>query len=161
MDEQGYVHVLGRSDDIINVAAHRLSTGRLEEIISQHTKVAECAVVGLNDELKGSVPVGFVVLKSNVAAGQEQDVARQVALMIRQGTIPLCLLTEFAGVGAIACYKTTLFVPKLPKTRSGKILRRTIRAIANGERYNMPATIDDPTALTPLLNLFSPTSSKL
>ena len=134
LDEEGYLFVMGRVDDVINVAGHRLSTGEMEEIISTHPAVAECAVVGANDQLKGQVPVGFVVLKAGVDADPDQ-LAAELAKMVR------------TQIGPIACYKQTAVVARLPKTRSGKILRGTMRKIADGEDYRVPSTIDDPTSL--------------
>lgn len=134
IDEEGYVFVMGRVDDVINVAGHRLSTGRMEEVIAQHPAVAECAVVGVADELKGQVPLGLVVLKSGVS-GSPEEIVRELVQMIR------------AQVGPVASFKRAVVVPRLPKTRSGKILRSTIRKIADGEPYAMPSTIDDPSVL--------------
>jgi len=134
VDEDGYVFIMGRVDDVINVAGHRLSTGRMEEVIAQHPAVAECAVLGVGDELKGQVPLGLVVLK----AGVEQDhdeIAGQVVQMVRD------------QVGAVASFKVATVVHRLPKTRSGKILRGTMRKIADGEEYSIPSTIDDPLIL--------------
>ncbi|WP_025322796.1 propionyl-CoA synthetase [Deferrisoma camini] len=133
-DEDGYLYIMGRVDDVINVAGHRLSTGAMEEVIATHPAVAECAVIGVADNLKGQVPVGFVVLK----AGAEVDPDRlkaDLVQMIRQ------------QIGPIACYKETMIVKRLPKTRSGKILRGTMRKIADGEKYRVPSTIDDPAIL--------------
>lgn len=134
IDKDGYVFVMGRVDDVINVAGHRLSTGAMEEIISKHPDVAECAVFGVEDNLKGQLPIGTVVLK----AGVNRDVAqikKELAQMIRE------------QIGPIACYKDTAIVARLPKTRSGKILRGTMRKIADGQPYTTPATIDDPAIL--------------
>jgi propionyl-CoA synthetase len=134
IDRDGYIHVMTRTDDIINVAAHRLSTGEIEEVVAAHPDVAECAVMGVADALKGQVPLGLVVLK----AGADRPAAAietEVAALVR------------TRVGAIASLKTVLVVERLPKTRSGKILRGTMRAIADGEDYRMPATIDDPAIL--------------
>jgi propionyl-CoA synthetase len=134
VDEDGYLFIMGRVDDVINVAGHRLSTGAMEEVIATHPAVAECAVIGVADPLKGQVPVGFVVLK----AGAQDDpgqLAADLAGMIR------------ARIGPIACYKQTGVVARLPKTRSGKILRATMRRIADGESYRVPSTIDDPAVL--------------
>ncbi|MFC3695116.1 propionyl-CoA synthetase [Chenggangzhangella methanolivorans] len=134
VDEDGYVFFMSRTDDIINVAGHRLSTGSMEEAIASHPDVAECAVVGMADALKGQAPVGFVVLK----AGVERDLAdieREIVARVRD------------KVGPVAAFKTALAVKRLPKTRSGKILRGTIQKIADGEEWAMPATIEDPVAL--------------
>ncbi len=134
LDEDGYLYVMGRVDDVINVAGHRLSTGEMEEIISTHPAVAECAVVGAHDQLKGQVPVGFVVLKAGAEVDPDQ-LAAELAKMVR------------SQIGPIACYKQTAVVGRLPKTRSGKILRGTMRKIADGEDYRVPSTIDDPSSL--------------
>ena len=133
-DEDGYFYVLARTDDIINVAGHRLSTGGMEEILSQHKDVAECAVVGVHDDLKGQVPVGFIVLKSGVNRPGE-EVVKDVVQMVRD------------EIGAVASFRKATIVPRLPKTRSGKILRGTISKIADSEAWKMPATIDDPAIL--------------
>ncbi len=134
IDEDGYVWVMGRTDDVINVAGHRLSTGGMEEIVAKHPDVAECAVVGVNDDLKGQVPIGFVVLKSGVTRDDSEMVAELVQMVREQ-------------MGAIASFKQAVVVDRLPKTRSGKILRRTMRRIADGEPYPIPSTIDDPAIL--------------
>ena len=133
-DEDGYVHVMGRTDDIINVAGHRLSTGAMEEVLSGHQDVAECAVIGIADALKGEVPCGFVVLKTGVnrAVG---DIERECVGLIRE------------KIGPVAAFKLAIAVGRLPKTRSGKILRGTMKKIADGESWTMPATIDDPVIL--------------
>jgi propionyl-CoA synthetase len=134
IDEDGYVFVMGRIDDVINVAGHRLSTGAMEEVAATHPDVAECAVIGVDDQLKGQLPVGFVVLKAGVEKGID-EIAPQLAQMVRE------------EIGPIACYKQTALVKRLPKTRSGKILRGTMRSIANGKQYRTPSTIDDPAIL--------------
>jgi propionyl-CoA synthetase len=134
IDEDGYVFVMTRTDDIINVAGHRLSTGAIEEVLAAHPDVAECAVVGIADELKGQVPLGFVVLK----AGAKRDRAALTGEIVQ-------LVRE--RIGPVASFKTAVVVERLPKTRSGKILRGTMRAIADGEDYKIPATIDDPAIL--------------
>ncbi len=133
-DEEGYLFVMGRVDDIINVAGHRLSTGGMEEVVAGHPDVAECAVVGVADSLKGQVPVAFAVLKT----GTEKDareVQREIVAMVRD------------EIGALACLKDVSIVARLPKTRSGKVLRGTIRKITDGEEYTIPSTIDDPEVL--------------
>ena len=135
MDEDGYVYVMARTDDIINVAGHRLSTGGMEEVLAAHADVAECAVIGVYDELKGQVPVGFLVLKRGVDRNHEEIVA-EVVQMVRQ------------RIGPVAAFKTALVVPALPKTRSGKVLRGTMQKIADGQEYKIPATIDDSSTLT-------------
>jgi len=135
MDEDGYVFVMSRTDDIINVAGHRLSTGGIEEVLSSHQDVAECAVFGVNDELKGQVPFGLLVLKSGVTRDSGAIVS-EVVQMVRD------------AIGPIASFKTAVVIQRLPKTRSGKILRGTMQKIANGDIYATPATIDDPAILT-------------
>jgi propionyl-CoA synthetase len=133
-DEDGYLYVMSRVDDIINVAGHRLSTGAIEEVLSGHPDVAECAVIGAADELKGELPVGFVVLKAGIARTEAQ-IVRELVDRVRE------------MVGAFACFKTAVVVKGLPKTRSGKILRGTMKKIADGADYVLPATIDDPAVL--------------
>lgn len=133
-DEDGYLHVMTRTDDVINVAGHRLSTGAIEEVIAAHTDVAECAVVGLDDEIKGQVPMGLMVLKAGVEE-ESETVAQSIVVHVRE------------SMGAIVAFKTAIIVPRLPKTRSGKILRGTISKIVNGKPYAMPATIEDPDVL--------------
>lgn len=134
IDEDGYVFVMSRTDDIINVAGHRLSTGAMEEVLSDHPDVAECAVTGVADSLKGQLPLGFVVL--NAGCDREHEaVVKEVVQMVRE------------RIGPVAAFKQALVVNRLPKTRSGKILRGTIRKIADGEPWKMPATIDDPEIL--------------
>jgi propionyl-CoA synthetase len=134
VDEDGYVFVMGRVDDVINVAGHRLSTGGMEEVLSRHPNVAECAVIGAADDLKGQLPVGFVVLKAGVDRSKDEIVSELVK-MVRQ------------DIGAVASFKKAVVVNRLPKTRSGKVLRGTMRKIADGETYTVPSTIDDPTTL--------------
>ena len=134
VDADGYVFVMARTDDVINVAGHRLSTGQLEEVVATHNDVAECAVVGIADKLKGQIPVGFVVVNAG-AASDEKKIEAEVIDLVRN------------TVGPVAAFKTVLIVQRLPKTRSGKILRGTMRAIADGEEWKMPATIDDPASL--------------
>ena len=135
MDDDGYVYVMARTDDIINVAGHRLSTGAMEEVLASHPDVAECAVIGVHNELKGQVPVGFLVLKKGVGRDREEIVS-DVVQMVRQ------------RIGPVAAFKTALVVPALPKTRSGKVLRGTMQKIADDQDYKIPATIDDSTVLT-------------
>lgn len=134
MDEDGYVYVMGRMDDVINVAGHRLSTGAMEEIISNHPDVAECAVFGADDKLKGQLPVGFFVVKAGVTR-DGNEIKDELVKMVRE------------SIGPIACFRDACQVPRLPKTRSGKILRGTMRSIANNKDYKMPSTIDDPAIL--------------
>lgn len=134
VDEDGYVTVLGRTDDIINVAGHRLSTGGMEAVLAAHPDVAECAVIGIRDALKGEAPCGFVVLKAGVAKDPE-TVERELVARVRE------------EIGPVAAFKLALTVGRLPKTRSGKILRGTMKRIADGEDYAMPPTIEDPATL--------------
>jgi propionyl-CoA synthetase len=133
-DEDGYLYVMGRIDDVINVAGHRLSTGSMEEVLATHPDVAECAVIGIPDDLRGEVPFGFVVLKAGAdrAAG---EVTSELVQLVRD------------QIGAVACFRDARVVARLPKTRSGKILRGTMRAIVAGQAYTVPSTIDDPTVL--------------
>ncbi|HON61695.1 MAG TPA: propionyl-CoA synthetase [Deltaproteobacteria bacterium] len=133
-DKDGYLYIMGRVDDVINVAGHRLSTGGMEEVVAKHPDVAECAVIGVEDQLKGQVPVGFVVLKAG-SAKTEKDIQKEVVAMVR------------AEIGALACLKDVAVVKRLPKTRSGKILRGTMRKIADGEKFTTPSTIEDPAVL--------------
>ena len=134
IDQDGYVSVMTRVDDVINVAGHRLSTGQIEEVLASHAAVAECACVGIADEMKGQVPLGFLVLKSGV--GQpEGEIVREVVQMVRD------------KIGPVAFFKQALVVPRLPKTRSGKILRGTMQKIADRQPWKMPATIEDPVVL--------------
>jgi propionyl-CoA synthetase len=133
-DEDGYLYIMSRVDDIINVAGHRLSTGAMEEVLSEHPDIAECAVVGVADEIKGEVPVGFVVTKAGVARA-DGEIVKELVEKIRQ------------QIGPVASFKTALVVKRLPKTRSGKILRGTMKRIADSQTYTPPATIDDPAIL--------------
>jgi propionyl-CoA synthetase len=133
-DEDGYLYIMSRVDDIINVAGHRLSTGGMEEVLASHPDVAECAVIGVADDLKGEVPVGFVVTKAGVERA-DGDVIRELIERVRE------------HIGPVAAFKTSVVVKRLPKTRSGKILRGTMKRIAEGAEYTVPATIDDPTIL--------------
>jgi propionyl-CoA synthetase len=134
-DEDGYLYVMSRVDDIINVAGHRLSTGAMEEVLAGHRDVAECAVVGVADEIKGEIPVGFVVTKAGVTRS-DADLMRELVERVRE------------QIGPVAAFKTALIVKRLPKTRSGKILRGTMKKIADGQEYGVPATIDDPVILS-------------
>ena len=134
IDEDGYLHIMARTDDIINVAGHRLSTGGMEEVLAAHPDVAECAVVGAADALKGQVPLGFLVLKDGVSKADETIIA-EVVQMVRQ------------EIGPVASFRQAVVVTRLPKTRSGKILRGTMQHIADGREYPMPATIEDATVL--------------
>ena len=135
VDDDNYLFIMARTDDIINVAGHRLSTGAMEEVLARHPDVAECAVIGVADALKGQLPLGMMVLKAGVTRPHE-EIAREVVQMVRE------------AIGPVAAFKTALVVDRLPKTRSGKILRGTMQKIADGESYRMPATIDDPAILS-------------
>lgn len=134
IDEDGYVFVMSRTDDIINVAGHRLSTGAMEEVLSSHPDVAECAVLGVEDDLKGQVPLGFVVLKAGVTR-DHAEIVKEVVKMVRE------------RIGPVASFKTATVVKRLPKTRSGKTLRGTIQKIADNKSHTVPATIDNPDVL--------------
>ncbi len=134
IDEDGYIWIMSRTDDIINVAGHRLSTGAIEEVLAEHKDVAECAVLGIADKLKGQLPIGLLTLKAGVAKKHE-DISKECVQMIRQ------------KIGPVAAFKTAIVIKRLPKTRSGKILRGTVRKIADNEPYKTPATIDDPAIL--------------
>ncbi len=134
IDDDGYVYIMSRTDDIINVAGHRLSTGAMEEVLARHPDVAECAVIGVADPLKGQLPLGFMVLKAGVDRPHEEIVS-EVVRMVRE------------QIGPVAAFKSATVVKRLPKTRSGKILRGTMQKIADNEAYRMPATIDDPAIL--------------
>lgn len=141
IDEDGYVYVLGRTDDVINVAGHRLSTGAMEAVVAQHPAVAECAVIGVNDSLKGQRPSGYVVLKAGAVIDPEKLRIELVAMVREQ-------------IGAVATFRDVTVVQGLPKTRSGKILRKTMRQMADGDEYAVPSTIEDPAvldALAPML----------
>ncbi|MCW2306154.1 propionyl-CoA synthetase [Rhodobium gokarnense] len=138
MDENGYLFIMARTDDIINVAGHRLSTGGMEEVLASHPDVAECAVIGIHDQLKGQAPCGFVVLKSGVDR-EHEEIEKELVGLVRE------------KIGPVAAFKIAVTVDRLPKTRSGKILRGTMRQIADGEEYRMPATIDDPAILDEIM----------
>jgi propionyl-CoA synthetase len=135
IDDDGYVYIMARTDDIINVAGHRLSTGAMEDVLSAHKDVAECAVIGVADQLKGQVPLGLLVLKNGVTRSPD-DIVKDVVRMVRD------------EIGPVAAFKLAIVVDRLPKTRSGKILRGTMQKIADSEQYKMPATIDDPAVLS-------------
>jgi len=142
IDEEGYLFIMGRTDDVINVAGHRLSTGEMEEILASHRAIAECAVIGVADALKGQLPVGLVVLKDGVEV-ERDALERELVQLVRD------------SIGALACFQRALMVDRLPKTRSGKILRGTMRKIADGEAWTVPSTIEDPTALDEIVPFFS------
>jgi propionyl-CoA synthetase len=146
-DSDGYVYVMGRTDDIINVAGHRLSTGAMEQVIGRHPAVAECAVIGLADPLKGQRPSGYVVLKSGVDL-PEDVLAAELVAMVRQ------------DIGAVADFKHVMVVEALPKTRSGKILRKTMRQIADGGEYSVPSTIEDAGVIDQLLGTLRPRNAE-
>ncbi len=134
VDEDGYLFIMGRTDDVINVAGHRLSTGEMEEVVGAHSAVAECAVIGIHDALKGQLPIGLVIPKDGFE-GREDDLEQELIALVRD------------KIGPIACFKQVLVVDRLPKTRSGKILRKLLRNIADGKEYGVPSTIDDPASL--------------
>jgi len=134
IDEDGYVWIMSRTDDVINVAGHRLSTGAIEEVLAEHKDVAECAVLGIADKLKGQIPIGLLALKVGVTK-DKKEITDECVKMVRE------------KVGPVAAFKIAIIVKRLPKTRSGKILRGTVRKIADNEPYKMPATIDDPMIL--------------
>jgi propionyl-CoA synthetase len=134
IDEDGYIYIMARTDDVINVAGHRLSTGQIEEILSGHPDVAECAVIGIADDLKGQIPLGFICLYPDKQKSHEQICAETVQLVIDK-------------IGRVSAFKQVVIIDRLPKTRSGKIVRSTMVKIANGEEWVMPATIDDPAIL--------------
>ena len=134
IDDDGYLFIMARTDDIINVAGHRLSTGGMEEVVASHKDVAECAVIGIADEMKGQSPCGFLVL--NAGCNREHDeIKQEIVKLVRE------------KIGPVAAFKQSLVVKRLPKTRSGKILRGTMQKIADGLEWKMPATIDDPAIL--------------
>ena len=141
IDEEGYVFIMGRTDDVINIAGHRLSTGEMEEIVAAHPSVAECAVIGVTDDLKGQLPLGLVVLKDGTTQSNE-EVEKELIASVRK------------SIGAVASFNRAIIVNRLPKPRSGKILRATLRKIADGETYTMPSTIEDPTVLSEIEEYF-------
>ena len=144
LDDDGYLFVMGRVDDVINVAGHRLSTGAIESVLATHPAVAECAVIGVADEIKGQVPRGLVVLKAGASAdGLAEDLVKSVR----------------DEIGAVACFKLVDVVAALPKTRSGKILRKTMRGIAHGKDEPIPSTIEDPAVLHALRPILQPSAS--
>ena len=142
LDADGYAYVMARTDDVINVAGHRLSTGQMEEVVAKHKDVAECAVVGVADEMKGQIPTGFIVLNAGVNR-PTAEIEGEVVKLVRE------------EIGPVAAFKTVMTVKRLPKTRSGKILRGTMRQIADGEEWKMPATIDDPAILDEIAGVMS------
>nr|MBP6755827.1 propionyl-CoA synthetase [Bacteroidia bacterium] len=141
-DKDGYIYITGRVDDVINVAGHRLSTAEMEEIVSSHHSVAECAVIGINDELKGQVPLALVVTKF----GEDMEhfqLQHEVVQLVRE------------QIGAVASLRDVIIVQRLPKTRSGKILRKLMRSIVDGENFQVPSTIDDETIIDELNHDFT------
>jgi propionyl-CoA synthetase len=134
IDEDGYLYIMARTDDVINVAGHRLSTGAMEEVLAGHPEVAECAVIGVTDQLKGQLPMGFVCLNNGCETSHDQIIAE-------------CIKRVRDTIGPVAAFKLVAVVDRLPKTRSGKILRATMVKIADAQPYKMPATIDDPAIL--------------
>ena len=142
IDEDGYVFIMARTDDIINVAGHRLSTGGMEEVLAEHPDVAECAVIGVADALKGQLPLGFLVLNAGVSRAHE-DIVGEAVKRVRE------------KIGPVAAFKTAIVVQRLPKTRSGKILRGTMQHIADATQWKMPATIDDPAILDEIAQALS------
>ena len=148
IDHEGFLFIMGRTDDVINIAGHRLSTGEMEEIIASHKAVAECAVVGINDALKGQIPIALTILKDHSEI-DERSLQQELVGMIKE------------QIGPFACFKQAFIVKRLPKTRSGKILRKIIRNIANGEPYSTPSTIDDPTILNEINEAFSPAPASI
>ena len=134
IDSDGYISIMARTDDVINTAGHRLSTGAMEEVLSEHPDIAECAVIGVNDDLKGQLPLGFICLNAGVNRNHEEIIAESISLVRDK-------------IGPVASFKMAIIIERLPKTRSGKILRGTMLKIANGEKFKVPATIDDPSIL--------------
>ncbi len=134
INRNGYISVMSRTDDIINCAGHRISTGSIEEILTQHPDVAECAVIGLEDNLKGEIPIGLIVLNNNVKKGEDEIISETISLVR-------------VKLGPVASYKKSFVIKSLPKTRSGKILRSTIARILNNKKYSVPPTIEDLSVL--------------
>jgi propionyl-CoA synthetase len=141
IDGDDYAFVMARTDDVINVAGHRLSTGQMEEVVSQHKEVGECAVIGVADALKGQIPAGLIVLNAGVNR-DPREIEAEVVQLVRD------------EIGPVAAFKMVLAVKRLPKTRSGKILRATMRQIADGQSWTLPATIDDPATLDEITDAF-------
>ncbi|MDP5144011.1 propionyl-CoA synthetase [Rheinheimera baltica] len=142
IDEDGYLFVMGRTDDVINVAGHRLSTGEMEQIVSSHPAIAECCVIGINEPIKGQQPLALVLIKNGIDV-DETILEAELVAMVRQ------------EIGALACFKKAVIVKRLPKTRSGKILRKLLRQIADGSQYTVPSTIDDPASLPEIAQLMT------
>lgn len=143
IDEDGYLYIMARTDDVINVAGHRLSTGAMEEVLAAHPDVGECAVIGVTDQLKGQLPLGFVCLNKGCDR-DHAEIAKEIVTSVRD------------TIGPVAAFKQVAVVDRLPKTRSGKILRGTMVKIADGEAYKMPATIDDPAILDEIKDALVP-----
>ena len=142
IDEDGYLFVMGRTDDVINVAGHRLSTGEMEQIVASHPAIAECCVIGIPEPVKGQQPLALVLIKNGVEV-DETILQAELVAMVRQ------------EIGALACFKQAIIVQRLPKTRSGKILRKLLRQIADGSKYSVPSTIDDPASLPEIATLMA------
>jgi propionyl-CoA synthetase len=140
IDEDGFVFIMGRTDDVINVAGHRLSTGEMEEVLAAHPAVAECSVIGIHDALKGQMPVGLVLLKDGVNI-DEAELEKELITRVRE------------TIGPVASFKRAIVVNRLPKTRSGKILRKLLRQIAANESVTVPSTIDDPASVSEITSL--------
>ncbi len=141
IDHEGYVHIMSRTDDVINVAGHRLSTGGIEEVLAEHAAVAECAVIGMADALKGQLPLGLVVLK-NLAAAPDATIKQELIKSVRD------------RIGPVAAFKQVVIVDRLPKTRSGKVLRGAMKRLADGEIVPPPPTIDDPAIIDNIRETF-------
>ncbi len=142
LDAEDYLFVMGRTDDVINVAGHRLSTGEMEQIVAGHPAVAECCVIGIHEPIKGQQPLALILLK-NGADIDEATLEAELVAMVRH------------DIGALACFKRAVLVKRLPKTRSGKILRKLLRQIAAGEQYTVPSTIDDPACLPEIAEIMA------
>ncbi len=144
IDEDGYLYIMARTDDVINVAGHRLSTGGMEEVLAGHPDVAECAVIGVTDQLKGQLPMGFVCLNKGCETAPMSEIVKECVKLVRD------------KIGPVAAFKLAAVVDRLPKTRSGKILRATMVKIADGQDFKMPATIDDPAILDEIKEALKP-----
>ena len=144
IDEKGYIHIMTRMDDVINTCGHRISTGRLEEVINDHSQVVESAVIGFNEKIRGECPLAFVILKGDGVRGMDEASVKRLKAEINDKVR--------VDVGAFARLIGVIFMEKLPKTRSGKILRGTIRKISNNDEWGMPATIDDVTAIQAIVD---------
>ena len=142
LDDDGYLFVMGRTDDVINVAGHRLSTGEMEQVVAAHPAVVECCVIGVAEPIKGQQPLALVLLKNGESISELQ-LEQELAALVRK------------EIGALACFKKAVLVKRLPKTRSGKILRKVLRQIADGQSYSIPSTIDDPACLAEIEQLLA------